>query len=70
MERLGPFIVNSNMMQDGAKPSAAVLIVERHVLVRLELSEYLRGCGYKVIATGTADEALIVLVHAINQFIS
>lgn len=31
------------------------------MLIRLELSEYLRSCGYKVIEAGTADEPRFVL---------
>jgi len=38
-----------------------VLVVEDEVYVRMIISEYLRGCGYKVIEAANADEALIVL---------
>lgn len=38
-----------------------VLVVEDEVLVRTAIAEYLRHCGYRVIETASADEALIVL---------
>ena len=38
-----------------------VLVVEDEVYVRMVISEYLRGCGYKVIEAADADEALAVL---------
>jgi len=38
-----------------------VLVVEDDVLVRAEISQYLRECGYRVVEAGSADEALIVL---------
>jgi response regulator RpfG family c-di-GMP phosphodiesterase len=37
------------------------LVVEDEVFVRMVISEYLRGCGYRVIEAANADEALIVL---------
>jgi CheY-like chemotaxis protein len=48
------------------KPSAqeTVLVVEDEVVIRMVISEYLRGCGYKVIEAANADEALIVLQQA------
>lgn len=58
--------------------SGAILIVEPDVLVRHPLSEYLRGCGYKVAEAVDADEARqllvkgsgsieIVMVHACSE---
>jgi CheY-like chemotaxis protein len=41
-----------------------VLVVEDEVFVRMVISDYLRGCGYKVIEAANADEALVVLEHA------
>lgn len=38
-----------------------VLVVEDEVIVRMNISEYLRQCGYKVIEAAHADEALVVL---------
>jgi CheY-like chemotaxis protein len=43
---------------DGAE---TVLVVEDEVLIRMVISEYLRGCGYKVIEAANADEAIVVL---------
>jgi CheY-like chemotaxis protein len=40
-----------------------VLVVEDEVFVRMVISDYLRGCGYKVIEAADADEALMVLQH-------
>jgi len=47
------------------KPSAleTILVVEDEVIVRMVISEYLRGCGYRVIEAASADEALVVLQH-------
>ena len=38
-------------------------MVEDEVIVRMVISEYLRGCGYRVIEAASADEALVVLQH-------
>ena len=38
-----------------------ILVVEDEVLIRMVISEYLRGCGYKVIEAANSDEAIIVL---------
>jgi CheY-like chemotaxis protein len=38
-----------------------VLVVEGEVFVRMVISDYLRGCGYKVIEAANSDEALVVL---------
>jgi DNA-binding NtrC family response regulator len=40
-----------------------VLLVEDEVLVRMPIAQYLRDCGYKVIETVNADEAITVLLH-------
>ena len=40
---------------------ATILVVEPDVLIRLVISDNLRGCGYRVIEAGTADEAMTVL---------
>lgn len=40
-----------------------VLLVETNALVRSEVAEYLRGCGYHVIEATSAAEALEVLAH-------
>jgi DNA-binding response OmpR family regulator len=36
-------------------------MVEPDVLVRQPIAEYLRECGYKVVETGSTDEALLVV---------
>ncbi len=41
--------------------SAAILVVEPDILVRMVISDYLRGCGYKVVEGVRADDALAVL---------
>jgi CheY-like chemotaxis protein len=38
-----------------------ILVVEGEVFVRMVISDYLRGCGYKVIEAANSDEALVVL---------
>jgi CheY-like chemotaxis protein len=40
-----------------------ILVVEDDVLVRMPISHYLRECGYKVIETANAEEAVTVLSH-------
>jgi DNA-binding response OmpR family regulator len=38
-----------------------ILVVEDEVIIRMNVSEYLRDCGYKVIEAASGDEALQVL---------
>ncbi len=38
-----------------------ILVVEDKVIIRMNVSEYLRSCGYKVIEAANGDEALKVL---------
>jgi len=38
-----------------------IALVEDEVLIRLELADYLRDCGYRVIEANNADEALMAL---------
>jgi CheY-like chemotaxis protein len=38
-----------------------ILVVEDDIFVRLDIAEYLRDCGYRVIEAGTAAEAIDVL---------
>src|SRR6476620_3544145 len=60
-----------HMGNEGTKSIAAtILLVEREVLVRLELSEYLRSGGFKVIEAGTADEALVVLTNELASHVN
>ncbi len=46
----------------------SILLVEDEVLVRLDLADYLRKCGYHVYEAANADEAMAVLKagHAID----
>ena len=48
-----------NLAAQGA--TQTIVVVEGDVLVRLAISGYLRDCGYQVIETNNADEALAVL---------
>ncbi len=43
--------------------SETVLVVEDEVFIRMAISQYLRDCGYRVIETVSADEAMTVLQH-------
>lgn len=51
------------MTNNASAVQQTVLVVEDEVFVRMVISDYLRGCGYKVIEAASADEALIVLQH-------
>jgi CheY-like chemotaxis protein len=51
----------SEILQAGLE---TILVVEDEVLVRSAISAYLRDCGYRVLETASADEALIVLEDA------
>jgi DNA-binding response OmpR family regulator len=44
-----------------------ILLVDVDVLVRHELAEYLRHCGYRVIEASTTDEAMTVLSRATDE---
>ena len=48
-----------NLAAQGA--TQTIVVVEGDVLARLAISGYLRDCGYQVIETNNADEALEVL---------
>jgi CheY-like chemotaxis protein len=50
-------------MSDAPDPPQTVLVVEDEVFIRMVVSEYLRGCGYKVLEAANADEALVLLDH-------
>lgn len=43
------------------KPSATVRVLEPDILARMAISEYLSGCGYKVVEGVRAEDALTVL---------
>jgi CheY-like chemotaxis protein len=47
-----------------SEPPSAILVVEDEILIRMNVSRYLRECGYLVIEAVNADEALLVLQSA------
>ena len=49
-------------------PPSTILLVEDEVLIRMNIAQYLRECGYRVIEAVSADEALEVLqsAHEVN----
>src|SRR5262245_42040657 len=49
---------------------ATILLVERELIIRSEIGEFLRGCGYRVIEVRNADEALIILADDIGKDVS
>ena len=51
------------MTGETKQPLQTILVVEDEVFIRMVISEYLRGCGYKVIEAANADEALTILQH-------
>lgn len=51
------------MSHDAGLSLQTILVVEDEVFVRMVISEYLRGCGYRVIEAANADEAVTLLQH-------
>lgn len=49
------------MPVEQSKRPSTILVVEDEVLIRMNISRYLRECGYTVIEAVNADEALQVL---------
>jgi CheY-like chemotaxis protein len=47
--------------QEGQAPPATILFVEDEVLIRMDMAEFLRACGYRVHEAGNAAEALDAL---------
>lgn len=45
----------------GPEVPRTILVVDDEVLIRLEISDYLRDCGFRVIEAAQADEAVAVL---------
>ena len=50
-------------MADKAQRSDCVLVIDRDVLVRHAIADYLRDCGYVVIEASSTDEAATVLIE-------
>jgi CheY-like chemotaxis protein len=44
-----------------AAEGPVVLVVEDEALIRMVVADYLRDCGYHVVAAGNGDEAIAVL---------
>lgn len=49
--------------EDNTPVEHALLLVDGEVIARHALVEYLRHCGYSVIAAASTEEAMIVLEH-------
>jgi DNA-binding response OmpR family regulator len=45
----------------GEPGTSTVLVMEPDVIVRMVLADYLRECGYKVVESANADDALTIL---------
>jgi DNA-binding NtrC family response regulator len=45
------------------EPQETILVVEDDVLVRMPIAQYLRNCGYRVVESANAEEAMTVLSH-------
>jgi DNA-binding response OmpR family regulator len=39
----------------------SLLVVEDEILIRFQICDYLRECGFKVIEAASADEAVVIL---------
>jgi DNA-binding response OmpR family regulator len=51
---------------DIAEPQTA-LVVEQDVLVRAAIADYLRSCGYRVLESRNAEEALTILQESAEK---
>ncbi|MBY0509893.1 MAG: response regulator [Rhodospirillaceae bacterium] len=49
------------MTEATRKSSATIMVLEPDILARMAISEYLRGCGFKVVEGVRAEDALTVL---------
>jgi DNA-binding response OmpR family regulator len=54
-------------MSQNAARREGILLVDADVLVRHEVAEYLRHCGYRVIEASTTDDAVTVLSRAADR---
>jgi DNA-binding response OmpR family regulator len=53
-----------------SRDTESIMVVERDVLIRMSISQYLRECGFRVVEAITGEEALKILgagvtVHAV-----
>jgi DNA-binding response OmpR family regulator len=54
-------LTSSAELSSGDTTPATVLVVERDILARMVLADYLRDCGYKVVEGVNSDDVLAVL---------
>lgn len=52
---------NAALSCRGEKSRQTILVVEDEYLIRINIAEYLRDCGWSVIEAATADEAVAAL---------
>jgi DNA-binding NtrC family response regulator len=48
-------------LSDTDKRTPTILIVDDEALIRSMLSDYLQECGFKVLESSTADEAILII---------
>jgi PleD family two-component response regulator len=56
-------MVSENQRAESSSQSdkSTVLVVEDEVIIRMVISDHLRGCGYRVVEAGSGDETVAVL---------
>ena len=60
-------MTNTALRADAARRGEeTILVLERDVLTRVFLSEYLRSCGYRVFEARSAAEALTILQESLE----
>lgn len=55
------------LRSDTAGGAETILLLERHIMTRAFLADYLRSCGYRVVEARNAAEALTILQEASEQ---
>jgi len=50
-----------NSSSDHTDPPLTILVVEDELLIRLAIADFLRDCGFRVLETGSADDAVQIL---------